>query len=191
MMRQAKEQGSVLVISLIVLLGLMSLGAIAVLSARTESRTGALERGERVALYAAEAGIAAAQEYLRENCSPTAGFNPLGGQALPREIPNNPADKPPLDDPDASYSVTFYQEGSCNGSVGATGACVAVRSLGSGPGGATTLIKVQLTHPCQSAAQTRGIYAGGSGEARVAGAGGVTAIQETGTEDKKVPDAGL
>jgi hypothetical protein len=153
------ERGSVLVVSLIVLLGLMSLGAIAVLSARTESRTGGLERGERVALYAAEAGIAAAEEYVRNNCSPTAGLDPLGGQPLPRELPDS--DKPALSDPDATYSVSFYKDGTCDGTRDATThrACVAIRSRGQGPAGATSLIRLQLSRVCETGAVAATDYA--------------------------------
>lgn len=186
------QEGSVLVISLIVLVGLMSLGALAVLSARMDMRTGSLERGERVSLYAAEAGIAAAQEYLRSRCDSEVGFNPLDGQSLPRDLPDNTSDKPPLADPDAKYDVTFYQDGDCDGSRRpATGpACVAIRSSGEGPGGATTLIKVKLMHPCQLGAWEEGIYAMGGGESRIPGAGGVTAIADVGTESTALPAAG-
>lgn len=187
------ERGSVLVISLIVLVGLMSLGAIAVMSARTDTRTGGLERGERVALYAAEAGIAAAQEYLRSRCNPSTGLNPLGGQSLPRQLPNNPQDKPPLGDPDASYDVTFAAEGLCDGTrrPADTGpACVMVRSRGEGPGGATTLLRLTLSHPCEAGTITKGIYGQGGGEARIAGAESVMAIEDTGSETTTLPGAG-
>lgn len=184
------EEGSVLVISLIVLVGLMSLGAIAVMSARTDMRTGGLERGERVALYAAEAGIAAAQEYLRTRCNPNSGFDPLDGSPLPRDLPNNAVDKPPLTDPDAMYDVTFDKDGACDGTrkpVDTGPACVLVRSRGEGPGGSTTLLRLTLSHPCEAGVITKGIYAMGGGEARVSGAEGVMAVEDSNTETTTLP----
>jgi hypothetical protein len=182
------ERGSVLVISLIVLLGLMSLGAVAVLSARTESRTSGIERGERVALFAAEAGVAAAQEYLRQpdHCSPTTGLDPLDGSPLPRDLPNNTDDKPPLSDPDATYSVTFYKEGTCDGTLNADKvACVAIRSTGQGPGGATALVRLQLSRKCEAGASTATAYA-----QRDRGTVANTDIDNT-QETSAVPDAGM
>jgi hypothetical protein len=187
------QEGSVLVVALIVLVGLMSLGAMAVLSARMETRTGSLERSERVALYAAEAGIAVAQEYLRSRCDSNNGFNPLDGQMLPRELPNNADDKPPLSDPDAKYDVIFYQDGDCDGvrKPATTGpACVAIRSRGEGPGGATALIKVKLSHPCLEAALEYGLYSQESPGVRIPGGGGAPSIADTGTETTALPAAG-
>ena len=182
------ERGSVLVISLIVLLGLMSLGAVAVLSARTESRTGGMERGERVALFAAEAGVAAAQEYVRNHCSPTTGLDPLDGMALPRDLPSNPDDKPPLTDPDATYSVTFHPDGpACNGTLdGNNIACVSVRSQGQGPGGATALIRVRLKRSCVAGGATSPHYSGENTGEKV-----TSNVVDNAAETKGVPDAGL
>ena len=147
-----------------------------------------MERGERVALFAAEAGVAAAQEYVRNNCSPTDGLNPLDGQLLPRDLPNNADDKPPLTDLDASYSVTFHVDGACNGILDATSkiACVAVRSQGQGPGGATALIRVRLSRKCESGGSTSKHYADTN-------TGDVVAadIDQNAPEQKGVPDAGL
>lgn len=140
-----------------------------------------------MALFAAEAGVAAAQEYIRNNCSPTDGLNPLDGQALPRDLPNNADDKPPLTDPDATYSVTFHTDGACNGTLDLNKfTCVAVRSQGQGPGGATALIRVRLTRKCEEGGSTSTKYAD-----FVTGEVAAADIDNIGTETTGVPDAGL
>lgn len=110
------QKGAALALTLIAITALLGLGALTVLSVRTELVSAGQSRFSQAALYAAESGANAGMEYLRTACTASALFseivNPNNVDALkPEEIIGNgkrPGETGNAFDPDNStwYDVT-------------------------------------------------------------------------------------
>lgn len=70
------ERGAALILTLIAVSALLGLGALTLLSVQTELASTGQSRFNQSALYAAESGVAAGMDFLRNNCSPQALFTP-------------------------------------------------------------------------------------------------------------------
>ncbi|RMH40430.1 MAG: hypothetical protein D6689_13815, partial [Deltaproteobacteria bacterium] len=71
MVRSASdERGSVMLVAMVTLVGLLGIGGLAILSIQSGQSATGHERFRRVARYAAESGIAAGMEYLRDALQP-------------------------------------------------------------------------------------------------------------------------
>lgn len=63
------ERGSILVVSLIALVALLGIGVVTMLAVRSDTSASGNDRFQQISLYAAESGVAAGIEFLRNNCS--------------------------------------------------------------------------------------------------------------------------
>ena len=83
MRRPDSQAGSALVIALLGLVAVLAVGGLAVMTVR--SQTVSMTRGsqERIALYAAEAGVQAAVDFLARSCGQAASFSLVLGTSLP------------------------------------------------------------------------------------------------------------
>ncbi len=74
---ERKEAGSVLVIGMLILMGLLALALLTVTRIRGGQKTTAQSRFSSVALFAAESGIGAGMDFLRLNYVPVSFFSAL------------------------------------------------------------------------------------------------------------------
>lgn len=156
MTARAAERGSVMVVAMISLVGLLSLGGVTVLTIASSASAAASERFKTVSLYAAESGIAAGTAYLRtkyingtywtELVSPS-NSNPES----PHEIPGNAITSDVggamlSEDTDAWYLVTILNNESDPGFAAGTDSDgrVILRSVGHGPNGAVSILEVEM-----------------------------------------------
>jgi hypothetical protein len=81
-----RERGAVLVTALLATVSLMTLSGVALLATRTHARTQANGVAASRALWAAQAGVAAAIEDLRWRCDPATGYTAVLDTSLPPEV---------------------------------------------------------------------------------------------------------
>jgi hypothetical protein len=148
----------VLVVVLIVLAALVSIAGITFLSARSELQSGGHSRSQQAALYAAESGVAAAMEYLRDQCTPSELYSALvdpqndPGQQ-PGGITGNGVEPGQTGNPFTAEQQTWYQVTVLNNRTDPgfaagndTDAALVIRSVGYGPSGASTTVEVELVN---------------------------------------------
>lgn len=153
-------------VALIAVVALLGIGAVTLLSVQSDTQAGGHDRFQQSALYAAESGVAAGIEFLRDNCNPDGDFytqfitannsNPqvptgiLGNNAQPGTAQN------PFSVGNTWYKVTIYNNENDYDSVNdvdgyATGVdtdgIVILRSEGHGPGETVVTLELQLSSP--------------------------------------------
>jgi hypothetical protein len=187
--RVRNEKGSVLVVSMVSLVGLLAVGSVAVLASQRTMRVASHERFQAGALLAAESGINASMDFLAQiedpsvhwqgfvqtsNIDPTTGRQ-VGPQLL---IPGNtlkPGESGSLFTTDSGlwFEATILNNpddpGFADTPVGDDGILV-IRSVGHGPNGATVTLEAEVgggnisggTRPCATYAQA-GLFEDGAG----------------------------
>jgi hypothetical protein len=150
------EQGSALVIILVMMVGLLAVAGSAANSVRSSLAAGTFDRFHSMALAAAESGIAAGMHFLREsfdstqrwtalvspaNDTPLTPTGIIGNDAEPGN-PGNPFSTPFL----ASYTVSVLNNASDPGFVEGTDsdARIILRSVGHGPDGALVILEAEI-----------------------------------------------
>lgn len=155
-LRRDPERGAALMVALIALVALLGIGGITILSVQSELRSSGRDRFQNVALYAAESGVAAGMEYLRNACHPTNLYSALveprnldpqypdgiyGNRRKPGE-PGNPF----LDTLRAWYEVAILNNISDAGFTGGddADAQVILRVVGHGPDRSVVTLEVEV-----------------------------------------------
>ena len=75
MRKRDPEKGAALVLTMVTIAALLGLGAVTLLTMQSELVSSGQTRFQAQALYAAESGVAAGIDYLRNSCSPTDLFS--------------------------------------------------------------------------------------------------------------------
>lgn len=171
-----------MVVSMTTLTGLLLVSGLAVMHVQKAVRAGAHERFSSVALFAAESGVAAAMDYLRDTLDPATYWSGLvspgnGTISAPAEIPGNgarPGSGPAILSADlgAWFEVSVRNNPDDPGFAAGDDldGIVVVRAVGHGPDAALVTLEVevvatevaQASRPCPGYGQ-RGMSADGAG----------------------------
>jgi Tfp pilus assembly protein PilX len=158
MRKRDPEKGAALVLTMITIAALLGLGAVTLLTMQAELVSSGQTRFQAQALYAAESGVAAGIDYLRNSCSPTEMFSASisPGNAAP---PTPPADqllgngiKPGETGSLFGASSQLWYDVSILNNINDTGLAdgidsdgvVILRSTGHGPDNATVALEVEV-----------------------------------------------
>ncbi len=184
MMRRLRnrQSGSVMLVAMTTLTGLLAIATVTLVKVKRGINASSQSRFQSVALFAAESGVSAGMDHLRNNVDPTdyykAFINP----------DNNPINPPPIDIPGnavahgdvgnlfvgttpMSYEVTVLNNPDDPGfSTGDdTDGVVILRSIGRGPGNSMVVLEVEVdggndntSRPCPGYAQ-KGMAEDGAG----------------------------
>ena len=156
--RPDRERGAALAITMIAVTALLGLGAITLLSVQSEIGSGGQSRFNQEALYAAESGVSAGMEYLRNACDPTGMLfsaqlvsGNIGAVPNPNVYGNGNATANPFTSAsNLSYAVTILNNTDDKNFANATGTnldsdgIVILHSVGTGPDGTTATIEVTV-----------------------------------------------
>jgi|GEM_PF-4831234 len=153
------ERGAVLVVSMVVLVSLLALGGLSMVATRDGVRSAGHERFRAVSLYAAEAGVAAVMQQIRDGTATTTLLraNHENRAADERELTIHGTGAKPDDqdnvfseDVKAWYEVTLRNNGDDSGfdidpdlDTDTDGRLI-VRSVGHGPGNTSVIIEVEV-----------------------------------------------
>jgi Tfp pilus assembly protein PilX len=152
----ARERGSVMIVSMVSLIALLGAGGLAIMSARTGVSATGTDRFSKVALYAAESGIAAATQYLRENRDAAANWSayvePNNEDVAPiAGIAGNGAEPDDAANPFSPTMRAWYEVIVLNNTSDPAYAAgddgdgrVILRATGHGPNGATAVLEVEM-----------------------------------------------
>jgi hypothetical protein len=171
------ERGSALMVSLIALVALLGVGIVTMVSVRSDSASSGAARFHQLALYAAESGVAAGTDFLRNNCSVTDLYSSLvePSNSSPLEPagifandvqPGQPGN--PYDPATRSwYSATILNNPSDAGFAAGDDqdGIVILQVVGHGPDNASATLRVTLLSPsciaklCDNEYAQRGINA--------------------------------
>ena len=153
---RGRERGAALAVTLIAITALLGLGALTVLSVRTELSSSGQSRFNQVALYAAESGASAGMEFLRTNCNPTTRCSAWvsannSNPPSPTGIFGNGIQPGRSGNPFATDSQLWYQVSILNNIEDegfATGIdndwTVIIRSIGFGPSGTIATVEMEV-----------------------------------------------
>jgi hypothetical protein len=153
-----RERGSALVVTLLALVALLGIGGVTLLAVQSEAQSAGQDRFNNTALYAAESGVSAATEFLRENCDPTRLFSawvePSNLNAQHPEAILDNGKRPEQDnifrqlDPksQAWYDVSILNELTDPGYAAGddTNGIVVVHAVGYGPNNTRTAVEMEL-----------------------------------------------
>ena len=179
--RPQNESGSVLVIAMVSIVGLMTLGSLSVLAVQSSFAATSHHRFRAVALYAAESGLSAGKVALVNNYSASEFWSnhvaaPNGVAPVPLQIYGNEIKEGEVgnvfNSPNTWYSVTVENNKNDPGyELGLDqDRRVILRSEGHGPNGTTVIVEAEVGPgqpigkevPCPAYAQ-QNINASGSG----------------------------
>lgn len=181
--RRAREQGSVMVVALVVLVALLGLGGYAAVSVQQGLSQAGHNRYEQAALYAAESGVAAGVDYLRRHYDPNSHWSAFvtANNASPLSPPDlrgnrtRPGEPGYVFEDDAGiwYEVTFFNQlGDPELALGNdSDGRVLVHAVGHGPDNTSVSLEVEVRadgsvslggRPCPNYAQ-RGVSEAGAG----------------------------
>jgi hypothetical protein len=152
------ERGAALMVAVIATVALLGIGAVTLLSVRSDTQAASSERFQQQALYAAESGAAAGMDFIRNNCSPSTLYSGLvepnnTNPQTPMAIPGNnqqPGDLGnPFTVPATWYRVSVLNNESDSGFAAGddTDGIVRLRIEGRAPGGAVSTIEVEVQSP--------------------------------------------
>lgn len=155
--RWSKERGSALMVALTTLVALISIGGLALLSARSELQSVGQARFSKAGLYAAESGAAAAMEFFRSSCNPSgtffsdyvepANFDPQQPSGIPGNGQETGATFNPFTaDARASYRVFILNNPQDPGFAAGDDldGRIVLRSVGLGPNDTQVTIEVEI-----------------------------------------------
>lgn len=155
-LRDDNQRGSVILLSLLALVAMLGLGLVTITTVQGDMRASGSDKFSRIALYAAESGVAASMEFLRNNCNATqlfSGFveplntNPqqpvgiVGNDARPGAAGN-----PFMTETGGSYIVTILNNPSDPGFAAGddTDGQIIVRSVGTGPDQSQAIVEIEI-----------------------------------------------
>ena len=157
-----RERGTVLIVAMLATVGLVSVGGLSVMAARSELRSAAQLRFKKVAMYSAESGAVVAMNQLRQDCAPDGGFfsahiSPPGYAPPENNFPGNkcafgdtatcPNNTNPFDeDVRGAYEIGVYnnvQDPGYDTGDDADGRIV-LRSIGTGPNNTRVILELEV-----------------------------------------------
>lgn len=176
------ERGSALILSMLTLIALLTIGSLTALSVQSDAASAGAEQQKQIATYAAESGVAAGMEFLRQNLDSTQNWTAFvsPNNATPMEpalVPGQgqqPAGSGNLFAPEMRmwYRVQLFNNVSDPGLAAGEDqdGRIVVRSTGFGPNGASAIVEVEIRamggtpagRPCPVYGQ-RGIADDGAG----------------------------
>ena len=151
-----RERGSIVVVAMLALLALVSMGSLTALSVQGGLSANSTDRFKSIALYAAESGAAATNDYLRKNVNGSSGFGAFVEPSntdpqSPGEIPGNgvaPGAEGNLmsESMNAWYEVVIFNNDNDSGFVAGddTDNRVIIRSTGHGPNGTVARVEIEV-----------------------------------------------
>ena len=146
------ERGATLIVALIAIVALLGIGMVTLLSVRSDTVAAGSDRFQTMALYAAESGVAAGMDYLRQNCPTTsAGFTSFLG-TTPTAITGNNVQSGGAGYPFTTGSKTYYQVSIKNNASETSETVdadytVVLRSVGYGPNSTQVVLEVEVESP--------------------------------------------
>jgi hypothetical protein len=179
---RVREAGSAMLVAMLTLVALLTIGALSALSVQGDLRASGAERQKQIATYAAESGVAAGMEFLRQNLDANANWsafvNPGNANPLePNLLPGTGVQPGQTGNLFSAELRAWYRVSILN-NVGDPGFAagddldgrVILRATGFGPDGATAIVEVDLRamggtpagRPCPVYGQ-RGIADDGAG----------------------------
>ena len=151
-----RESGNSMIVAVLVLSGLLTLGAITTLGVQGGVKANAADRFQLLANYAAESGASVAMDYLRRNFSSSAKFsafvsannaNPPSPTAIVGNgLPPGATTGPLSADTRCAYTVTLLNNAADPGLVGGqdTDGQIIVHVVGTGPDGTQAVVEVEI-----------------------------------------------
>lgn len=150
--QRQSQRGSVLLIAMGMLIGLLSVGLLTLSGVRRGSVSAKHERFHSVALFAAESGLSAGMAYMRTRSSDWATFASANNSTpyVPDDLPGNGVS---YEDANSTFSgelnlwyeVTILNnEDDPNFAVGESDGIMTIRSVGHGPDGATVVLEMDV-----------------------------------------------